>query len=69
MLKLFSVIISKLNIHIQNHVPGILKSIFDSTLHLIQKDFNSHIDIRINFFEFLKATISHCFGALIKIDQ
>lgn len=45
----------------------LLNGLFDSTLPMITKDFNSYPDHRINFFIFLKFAVKNCFQYLIKI--
>jgi hypothetical protein len=64
-LNLFSVIIAKLNVFVAKHIPDILQYILKSTLSLITHDFNSYIDIRVNFFGFLQAVINNCFEVLM----
>jgi hypothetical protein len=42
-------------------VPQFIDVIFDSTLAMITTDFNSYIDFRMSFFQFLKAVIDKTF--------
>jgi exportin-1 len=50
-------------------VPGILDSVFECTLDMINKDFSEYPEHRVEFFKLLRAINQRCFPALLKLDQ
>lgn len=49
------------------NVPAILDSLFESTLNMINKDFQEYPEHRVAFFNMIKAINSNCFPALLNL--
>jgi exportin-1 len=68
-LKVMSIIISKLSGLMEDQVPTIMENVFECTLEMINKDFSEFPEHRVAFFELLRAINMHCFPALLKLDN
>jgi exportin-1 len=64
---LFSRAFEKLGVNINEMVPQIICVVFDATIGMISADFNSYPDHRQYFFEFIKTSVTHEFGALFNM--
>lgn len=49
-------------------IAGIMDSIFECTLEMINKDFHEYPEFRVEFFKLLQAINLYCFPALLKLD-
>lgn len=49
-------------------VAGIMDSVFECTLEMINKDFHEYPEFRVEFFKLLQAINLYCFPALLKLD-
>lgn len=52
----------------EDKIPGIMESVFDCTMTMINKDFHEYPEHRIQFFKLLQAINLYCFQALLKVD-
>ncbi|CCD50535.1 similar to exportin-1 [Botrytis cinerea T4] len=68
-LKVMSVIITKLSGLMEDQVPNIMSNVFECTLEMINKDFSEFPEHRVEFFSLLRAINLHCFPALLKLDN
>lgn len=68
-LRLLSIIIGKLGGLMEDQVPNIMENVFECTLEMINKDFSEFPEHRIEFFALLRAINTHCFNALLKLDN
>ncbi|QSZ32979.1 hypothetical protein DSL72_002563 [Monilinia vaccinii-corymbosi] len=68
-LKVMSVIITKLSGLMEDQVPNIMSNVFECTLEMINKDFSEFPEHRVEFFTLLRAINLHCFPALLKLDN
>eukprot|EP00743_Colponemidia_sp_Colp-15_P002924 GILK01003163.1.p1 GENE.GILK01003163.1~~GILK01003163.1.p1 ORF type:complete len:1097 (+),score=141.59 GILK01003163.1:95-3385(+) len=66
-LSLFAMVISQLKQAIFADVPRIFETVFECTLDMITKDFQTFPDHRVNFFLLVKAINQHCFQAFFHI--
>lgn len=68
-LRLLSIIIGKLGSLMEDQVPNIMENVFECTLEMINKDFSEFPEHRVEFFALLRAINTHCFNALLKLDN
>ncbi|KAK6583263.1 hypothetical protein PZA11_004339 [Diplocarpon coronariae] len=68
-LKVMSVIITKLSALMEDQVPNIMENVFECTLEMINKDFSEFPEHRVEFFTLLRAINLQCFPALLKLDN
>ncbi|TGO66108.1 hypothetical protein BOTNAR_0068g00230 [Botryotinia narcissicola] len=68
-LKVMSVIITKLSGLMEDQVPNIMSNVFECTLEMINKDFSEFPEHRVEFFSLLRAINLHFFPALLKLDN
>lgn len=68
-LRLLSIIIGKLGSLMEDQVPNIMENVFECTLEMINKDFSEFPEHRVEFFSLLRAINTHCFPALLKLDN
>lgn len=52
----------------EDKIPLIMESVFESTLEMINKDFHEYPEHRVQFFKLLQAINLYCFPALLKLD-
>lgn len=67
-LRMLSIIISKLGSLVEDQVGVIMENVFVCTLEMINKDFSEFPEHRVEFFALLRAINTHCFPALLKLD-
>lgn len=67
-LLLFADIINKMGPSLVGHVPRIFESVFQTTLDMINKNFEEFPDHRINFFRLIEAINRHAFPALLRLN-
>ncbi|XP_043930618.1 exportin-1-like isoform X2 [Protopterus annectens] len=60
-------IVKKIGNLIKEHLPRIFKTVFETTLDMINKDFQEFPDHRANFFDLLQAMNTHSFPALLSL--
>lgn len=66
-LKLFTVVVEKLKLAVQDDVPRIMSAVFECTLEMITKNFTDFPEHRARFFDLIKAINQHTFQALFSI--
>ena len=57
-LSLFATVVEKLKMNVVNEVPRIMEAVFEYTLDMIAKTFEDYPEHCIQFFEFLKVSVS-----------
>ncbi|ERF74905.1 Exportin-1 [Endocarpon pusillum Z07020] len=67
-LNVVTTIIHKLRNMMDDKVAGIMDSVFECTLEMINKDFHEYPEFRVEFFKLLQAINLYCFPALLKLD-
>ncbi|KAJ3220031.1 Karyopherin transporter [Dinochytrium kinnereticum] len=68
-LNLMAGITSRLGDLFTDKVPKVLDAIFECTLNMINKDFESVPEHRLGFFKLIHAVNSNCFAALLKLPS
>jgi len=68
-LSLFGAIINKCGPQLMPDVPRIFEAVFECTLQMITRDFESYPEHRLRFFGFLRAVATKCFLALFALPQ
>jgi exportin-1 len=66
-LSLFAAIVNKLGGALMDEVPRIFEAVFECTLQMITRDFESYPEHRLRFFSFLRAVATRCFRALFAL--
>jgi exportin-1 len=66
-LALLTTIINQLKDEITPQIPRIFEAIFECTVLMIRENYNDHPEIRIQFFNFLRAVTAHCFSGMQRI--
>ena len=66
-LNTLATIVNKLEMHIVDDVPLMFDAVFESTLNMINKDFEQFPEHRTNFFTLLQSVNQHCFPALVQL--
>eukprot|EP01053_Blabericola_migrator_P000919 Blabericola_migrator_1__918@NODE_1226_length_5052_cov_80_009629_g831_i0_p1_GENE_NODE_1226_length_5052_cov_80_009629_g831_i0NODE_1226_length_5052_cov_80_009629_g831_i0_p1_ORF_typecomplete_len1077_score272_82CRM1_C/PF08767_11/9_8e02CRM1_C/PF08767_11/3_7e03CRM1_C/PF08767_11/2_6e03CRM1_C/PF08767_11/1_5e54Xpo1/PF08389_12/1_3e04Xpo1/PF08389_12/7e31Xpo1/PF08389_12/1_2e03Xpo1/PF08389_12/1_3e04Xpo1/PF08389_12/1_2e03CRM1_repeat_2/PF18784_1/6_9e23CRM1_repeat_3/PF18787_1/5_8e21CRM1_repeat/PF18777_1/1e08IBN_ len=60
-------LVTKLNDQISQHFPLMFTPLFEPTLAMVNKDFDSYPEVRVAFFEFLRCCIDHCYSSLVAL--
>eukprot|EP01104_Vermistella_antarctica_P005997 TRINITY_DN16731_c0_g1_i1.p1 TRINITY_DN16731_c0_g1~~TRINITY_DN16731_c0_g1_i1.p1 ORF type:complete len:1068 (-),score=371.53 TRINITY_DN16731_c0_g1_i1:114-3317(-) len=68
-LSLFTETINKLQGAMTKHVPRVFEAVFECTLSMITGNFEEYPELRVKFFNLLRAINQHCFQALFLIPQ
>ena len=66
-LSLFAAIVTKCAAALMEEVPRIFEAVFECTLQMITRDFESYPEHRLRFFAFLRAVATKCFRALFAL--
>jgi len=67
-LNTLATIVNKLEMNVVEEVPAMFDAVFESTLNMINKDFEQFPEHRTNFFTLLQSVNQHCFQALIQLS-
>lgn len=66
LLACFTVIINALKGDAGRFILPVLEATFEVTMSMINGDYTSHQDLRLNFFQLIKAMVDNCFPALFE---
>ena len=68
-LTLVATLFDNLETHMADKVLPILDAIFESTLNMINKDFEEFPEHRVGFFNLIRSIVQHCFAALLQVPS